>query len=81
LAPPPFPRLLGGGDTLANVWPQCGPDAVTLNRRNFKQKDMVENYLADQVKQGTIALGERSAGSRPTGRNTRAGPSLVRGRR
>jgi hypothetical protein len=47
---------LGGADTLENIWPQCGPDKVTLRKRYFKQKDTVENYLAAQVKAGTISL-------------------------
>jgi hypothetical protein len=47
---------LGGADTLENIWPQCGPDKVTLRERYFKQKDAVENYLAAQVKAGTISL-------------------------
>lgn len=41
---------LGGADTLENIWPQCGPDAVTLNRRYFKIKDQVEDYLAMRVR-------------------------------
>ncbi len=49
---------LGGADTLDNIWPQCGPDAVTLRERYFKQKDLVENYLAAQVKAGAIELEE-----------------------
>ena len=47
---------LGGSDTLDNIWPQCGPDRVTLNERYFKQKDAVENYLAWQVRAGAIDL-------------------------
>ncbi|SHI07071.1 hypothetical protein [Bradyrhizobium erythrophlei] len=47
---------LGGADTLENIWPQCGPDKVTLCERYFKQKDAVENYLAAQVKAGTMNL-------------------------
>jgi hypothetical protein len=45
---------LGGADTLDNLWPQCGPDAVTLNERFFKIKDAVENYLAREVKAGRM---------------------------
>ena len=37
-------------DTLDNIWPQCGPDAVTMNERFFKQKDCVETYLGFQVR-------------------------------
>ena len=44
------PLEIGGADTLDNIWPQCGPKNVVLARRYFKQKDLVENYLADKVK-------------------------------
>ena len=47
---------LGGADTLDNIWPQCGPSRVSLNRRYFKQKDTVENYLAAQVRDGKMDL-------------------------
>ncbi len=47
---------LGGADTLDNIWPQCGPNQVPLAKRYFKQKDAVENYLAEQVRTGTIDL-------------------------
>ena len=47
---------LGGADTLDNLWPQCGPSDVALAERFFKQKDMVENYLAAQVRAGTMEL-------------------------
>lgn len=50
------PLELGGADGLGNIWPQCGPDAVTLNLRYFKKKDHVENYLAEEVKSGRIPL-------------------------
>ena len=56
------PLELGGADGLGNIWPQCGPDAVTLNARYFKQKDRVENYLAQEVKSGRIALGSAQRG-------------------
>ena len=49
---------LGGADTLDNIWPQCGPDGVALNSRYFKIKDSVENFLAAQVKAGTIQLAD-----------------------
>lgn len=52
------PLELGGGDSMDNIWPQCGPNAVTLNERYFKQKDKVEFYLADQVKAGAMDLGQ-----------------------
>ncbi|SRR5579883_1576123 len=50
------PLELGGADTLDNIWPQCGPQGVSLTDRYFKQKDMVENYLAAQVKSGALDL-------------------------
>jgi hypothetical protein len=49
---------LGGADTLDNIWPQCGPPGVSLPDRYFKQKDMVENFLAKQVKAGKIDLAD-----------------------
>jgi hypothetical protein len=56
------PLELGGADGMGNIWPQCGPDAVTLNQRYFKHKDRVENYLADQVKAGRMPLAEAQRG-------------------
>jgi hypothetical protein len=56
------PLELGGADGLGNIWPQCGPDAVTLNQRYFKQKDHVENYLAEEVKAGRMPLIEAQRG-------------------
>jgi hypothetical protein len=53
---------LGGADTVDNIWPQCGPDAVELAQRYFKIKDGVENYLAVQVRQGQIDLAEAQHG-------------------
>jgi hypothetical protein len=50
------PLELGGADTLDNIWPQCGPNQVALANRYFKEKDMVENFLADQVKSGQMDL-------------------------
>jgi hypothetical protein len=50
------PLELGGGDSMDNIWPQCGPDSVTLKERYFKQKDQVEMYLAGQVKAGAMNL-------------------------
>jgi hypothetical protein len=47
---------LGGADTLDNIWPQCGPPNTILVRRYFKEKDAVENYLAKQVRDGTMPL-------------------------
>lgn len=44
------PLELGGADTLDNIWPQCGPSGVKLNDRYFKQKDLVEDFLAAMVK-------------------------------
>lgn len=56
------PLELGGADGLGNIWPQCGPDEVTLNERYFKQKDHVENYLAEQVRAGRIPLDSAQRG-------------------
>ncbi len=53
---------LGGADTMDNIWPQCGPDRVTLQSRYFKIKDKVEGYLARQVKAGTMSLEQAQAG-------------------
>ena len=56
------PLELGGADGLGNIWPQCGPDAVSLNQRYFKQKDHVENYLTEEVKAGRMPLIEAQRG-------------------
>lgn len=53
---------LGGADSLANIWPQCGPDQNALNDRYFKRKDLVENYLAAQVRSGAIDLASAQHG-------------------
>ncbi len=53
---------LSGADTLDNIWPQCGPDGVVLRERYFKQKDMVENYLAREVRDGNMSLEEAQKG-------------------
>lgn len=53
---------LGGADTLDNIWPQCGPPGVVLRERYFKQKDMVENYLAKQVRNGLMKLQDAQDG-------------------
>jgi hypothetical protein len=53
---------LGGADTLDNLWPQCGPSKVSLNKRFFKRKDTVENYLAKQVRDGTMSLEDAQKG-------------------
>lgn len=50
------PLELGGADTLDNIWPQCGPPGVALDERYFKQKDLVENYLAWMVRHGQMDL-------------------------
>ncbi len=44
----------GGADSIENIWPQCGPDwphgpSVTLDRRYFKMKDAVENYVHNGI--------------------------------
>lgn len=56
------PLELGGADGLGNIWPQCGPDATTLRNRYFKQKDLVENYLASSVRSGTMSLEDAQRG-------------------
>jgi hypothetical protein len=53
---------LGGADTLDNIWPQCGPPGVSLNQRYFKQKDLVENYLAWRVRRGEMDLRKAQQG-------------------
>jgi hypothetical protein len=53
---------LGGADTIENIWPQCGPNQVPLAKRYFKQKDAVENYLAEQVKTGKMKLEKAQTG-------------------
>jgi hypothetical protein len=52
------PLELGGADSIDNIWPQCGPANVSLPDRYFKEKDMVENFLAAQVKSGDMDLSE-----------------------
>jgi hypothetical protein len=47
---------IGGADTLDNIWPQCGPSGVALPQRFFKIKDMVEDFLAMQVRAGRMNL-------------------------
>lgn len=53
---------IGGADTLDNIWPQCGPSRVSLNQRYFKRKDTVENYLAKQVRDGSMSLADAQKG-------------------
>jgi hypothetical protein len=53
---------LGGADTLDNIWPQCGPNQAVLAKRFFKQKDAVENFLAEQVKTGVMDLEKAQTG-------------------
>jgi hypothetical protein len=57
-----IPLVLGGSDHLDNLWPQCGPQRVSLNRRFFKQKDLVEVFLSRQVKAGKMDLAEAQRG-------------------
>jgi len=52
------PLEMGGADTIENIWPQCGPAGGTMRQRYFKQKDLVENYLTAQVKNGNMDLAE-----------------------
>ncbi|HEY2860151.1 MAG TPA: hypothetical protein VGJ21_17160 [Terracidiphilus sp.] len=56
------PLELGGADGMGNIWPECGPDGVTLKQRYFKQKDEVENYLAEEVRAGRIPLADAQRG-------------------
>jgi hypothetical protein len=56
------PLELGGADTLDNIWPQCGPNGVGLRKRDFKLKDMVEDYLTAMVKAGKMDLDEARKG-------------------
>lgn len=56
------PLELGGADGMGNIWPECGPNGVTLNQRYFKQKDHVENYLAEEVKAGQMSLADAQKG-------------------
>ena len=53
---------LGGADTLDNIWPQCGPSGVSLSQRFFKLKDIVENFLAMQVRAGRMPLTDAQRG-------------------
>ena len=54
---------IGGADTLENIWAQCGPSRrVVLSKRYFKQKDIVENYLAWLVKNRRMFLDEAQRG-------------------
>jgi hypothetical protein len=57
------PLELGGADTLDNVWPQCGPNGAGLNKRYFKLKDTVENYLTAMVKAGKMNLDDARKGA------------------
>jgi hypothetical protein len=50
---------IGGSDGISNIWPQCGPDDVGLRLRYFKQKDMVEDYIAALIKDHTIDTDEK----------------------
>jgi hypothetical protein len=56
------PLEIGGADGLGNIWPQCGPDNAVLRDRYFKQKDKVENYLADEVRKGRMPLADAQRG-------------------
>lgn len=57
-----IPLDLGGADSLDNIWPQCGPAGVALTKRYFRLKDIVENYLAWQVRKGAIKLASAQQG-------------------
>jgi hypothetical protein len=56
------PLELGGADGMGNIWPECGPADVALRERYFKQKDLVENYLAAKVRSGEIPIEEAQRG-------------------
>lgn len=56
------PLELGGADGLGNIWPECGPSAVALDKRYFKIKDRVENYLAGEVRSGRMPLATAQRG-------------------
>lgn len=56
------PLYLGGADTLDNIWPQCGPSGVHLDDRFFKEKDKVEFYLGQQVREGKMELEKAQKG-------------------
>ena len=53
---------LGGADTLDNIWPQCGPKGAKGENRLFKQKDQVENWLAQMIRDGTMSKKEAQQG-------------------
>lgn len=53
---------IGGADTLDNIWPHCGPSRAALNNRYFKKKDLVENYLAAEIRAGNRDLREVQKG-------------------
>jgi len=63
-----IPLYLGGADTLENIWPQCGPGGasgpghVALDDRYFKEKDKVEYYLGQQVREGNMGLADAQHG-------------------
>jgi hypothetical protein len=52
------PLELGGADGMGNIWPECGPADVALRERYFKQKDLVEDYLAAKVRSGKMPIEE-----------------------
>ena len=56
------PLELGGADTLDNIWPECGAGGGRPEDRYFKQKDRVENYLAEAVRDGRITLSSAQRG-------------------
>jgi hypothetical protein len=57
-----IPLYLGGADTLENILPQCGPNGVDLDDRYFKEKDKVEFYLGQQVREGKMDLDKAQKG-------------------
>jgi hypothetical protein len=51
-----IPLELGGSNDIANLWPERAAPTP-----GFHEKDKVENYLHDQVCNGTLALKDAQA--------------------
>jgi hypothetical protein len=56
------PLGLGGSDAIENIWPQCGSAGALLDDRHFRKKDMVEEYLTEEVKSGAMDLRDAQVG-------------------
>lgn len=52
----PVSLELARGGHARQLWPQCGPSRVQLRARYFKQKDVVENWLANKVRSGRVSI-------------------------